>query len=294
MQKDVTSPFRYDYEPEIDISPECDEDEASYYQTLIGVLRWTVELGRIDIATEVSLLASHLALPREGHFEAALRVMSYLRAKHNTRLFLDPSYPRVDLTDYNDGADWSPFYGDLTEAVPDDALEPRGRGVEIRMFVDSDHAGDKVSRRSRMGYFIFVNKALITWMSKREPTIESSVFGAEFVALKHGVEELRGLRYKLRMMGVPLNGPSLISGDNMSVVTNTSKPESTLRKKSNSICYHFVREAVAAGECLVRHISTHDNVADLLTKVLTGKKRRDFVKSILYDIFDYECESVDG
>ena len=95
-------------------------------------------------------------------------------------------------------------------------------------------------------------------------------------------------------MGVPLNGPSLISGDNMSVVTNTSKPETTLRKKSNSICYHFVREAVAAGECLVRHISTHENVADLLTKVLTGKKRRDFVRSILYDIFDYEYESVDG
>ena len=56
------------------------------------------------------------------------------------------------------------------------------------MFVDSDHAGDKVSRRSRMGYFIFIKKAIITWMSKRELTIESSVFGAEFVALKHRVE----------------------------------------------------------------------------------------------------------
>jgi hypothetical protein len=125
-------------------------------------------------------------------------------------------------------------------------------------------------------------------MSKKEPTIESSVLGAEFVALKNGVEEVRGLRYKLRMMGVPLNGPSLIHGDNMPVVTNTSKPESTLKKKSNSICYHFVRESVAAGECLVKHISTHFNVADLLTKVLTGSIRREFVQSILYDIFDYD------
>ena len=100
----MTCPFCHDHEPETDISPECDEDEASYYQTLIGILRWTVELGRIDIATEVSLLASHLALPREENFEVALRVMSYLRAKHNTQLFLDPTYPRVDLTEYNDGA----------------------------------------------------------------------------------------------------------------------------------------------------------------------------------------------
>ena len=87
-------------------------------------------------------------------------------------------------------------------------------------------------------------------MSKREPTIESSVFGAEFVALKHGVEELRGLRYKLRMMDVLLNKLSLISGDNMSIVTNTSKPKSNLKKKCNLLCYHFVREVVAVDECL--------------------------------------------
>ena len=84
----------------------------------------------------------------------------------------------------------------------------------------------------------------------------------------------------------------MLSRDLQSVITNTSKPESTLCKKSNSICYHFVREAVAAGECLVRHISTHCNVADLLTKVLTGKKRREFVQSILYDIFDYDADTM--
>jgi hypothetical protein len=58
--------------------------------------------------------------------------------------------------------------------------------------------------------------ALIIWLSKRQPTIETSVFGAEFVAMKHGIETLRGLRYKLRMMGVPLTGPTFIYGDNKS------------------------------------------------------------------------------
>ena len=57
---------------------------------------------------------------------------------------------------------------------------------------------------------IFVNMALIIWLSKKQLTVESSVFGAEFVALKHGIEELRALRYKMRMMGVPLTGPSYV------------------------------------------------------------------------------------
>ena len=67
--------------------------------------------------------------------------------------------------------------------------------------------------------------------------------------MKQGVEALRGLRYKLRMMGVPIDGPTFVYGDNMSVVHSTSRPESPLKKKSNSICYHFVREAVAMGGC---------------------------------------------
>ena len=74
-------------------------------------------------------------------------------------------------------------------------------------------------------------------------------------------------------------------GDNMSVVTNVSKPESTLRKKSNSICYLAVREAVAMGEALVAHILTKKNLADLFTKVLYGQTRRFLVDRMLWDVF---------
>ena len=76
------------------------------------------------------------------------------------------------------------------------------------MWVDSDHAGDKVTRQSRTGYLIFLNTALINWLSKKQAIIEGSVFGAEFVSIKTGVEALRGIRYNLRMMGVPLTGPT--------------------------------------------------------------------------------------
>ena len=73
-------------------------------------------------------------------------------------------------------------------------------------------------------------------------------------------------------MGIPISGPSYISGDNMSCVHNSSRPESVLRKKSNSIHYHAVHESVAMGESLVGHISSKENIANLLTNILYGEK----------------------
>ncbi|KAL7523055.1 hypothetical protein ACHAWF_000342 [Thalassiosira exigua] len=136
---------------------------------------------------------------------------------------------------------------------------------------------------------VFCNMALIDWLSKRQATVEGSVFGAEFVAMKHEIETVCGIRYKFRIMGVPISGPTFIYGDNMSVINNTSKPESVLKKKSNSICNHVVWESVASGECLMTHIPTLKNFADLLTKVLFGKNNRhELVRGILYDIYDHE------
>ena len=106
--------------------------------------------------------------------------------------------------------------------------------------------------------------------------------------MKHGIiENLCGIRYKLRMMGVPIDGATRIFGDNMSVAINSSKPELTLKKKSNSVCYHAVREAVVMGEALVAHIGTAYNLADLFTNVLYGQTRRFLVGRLLYNVFPY-------
>jgi hypothetical protein len=89
------------------------------------------------------------------------------------------------------------------------------------------------------------------------------------------------------MMGIPCEGPAFIYGDNQSVLANTSIPDSTLKKKSQSIAYHFVREGVARDEWRTAYVNTHDNIADLLTKLLpSSEKRRNFVNMILYHIFD--------
>jgi hypothetical protein len=104
------------------LDPEC----LSFYQHLIGVMRWMVELGRVDIGTKISLLSSHLAYPRAGHLEVALHVMGYLKPKHNTQLVFDPTYPTIDM-DSLSKYDRTEFYGGVKEAIPSDMLESLGK-----------------------------------------------------------------------------------------------------------------------------------------------------------------------
>jgi hypothetical protein len=271
----VSSPFANGYRPEMDITKELSSEDANYFQSQIGVLRWIVEIGRIDIITEVSLLASQMAMPREGHMVQVFRCFAYLKAKHNGCLVFDPSYPDMSGFKFEEGQDWIRSYGKVEEPVPGNAPKPRGTQVVLRLFVDSDHAGEELTRRSRTGFIMYMNSAPTLWHSKRQGTVETSVFGAEFVAMKQGNEASRGLRYKLRMMGIPIDGPTYIFGDNMSVIHNTQRPESVLKKKSIAICYHFMRESVAMGECLTTHIRSEDNPADLCTKIMPGGQKRD-------------------
>jgi hypothetical protein len=113
-----------------------------------------------------------------------------------------------------------------------------------------------------------------------------SSFGSEFVAKKQCCEYLRGLQYKLQMMGIPCDGPAYILGDNQSVLANTTVPDSTLKKKSQSICYHFMRGGAANDEWTTSYVSTHSNESDLLTKLLLlGDKGKGFVRNLLHHIF---------
>ena len=100
--------------------------------------------------------------------------------------------------------------------------------------------------------------------------------------MKNAVELVMALRYKLRMFGVPVDGPTGMFCDNEAVYKNSSTPESVLRKKHHSVAYHKCREAVASGICHIAKEDTETNLADIFTKVLPGPRRE-----FLLDMFTY-------
>mmetsp|Transcript_20457 Transcript_20457/g.31285 ORF Transcript_20457/g.31285 Transcript_20457/m.31285 type:complete len:157 (+) Transcript_20457:1-471(+) len=122
--------------------------------------------------------------------------------------------------------------------------------------------------RSHTGIFIKLNGAPIIWFSKQQNTVESSIFGSKFIALRIATELCQGLCYKLRSFGIPITGPTSIFVDNQSVFKDTTTPESKLKKKHVAICYHKVRECIAAGWVRIGWITSSLNLANLFTKVL--------------------------
>ena len=276
-----STPFRTGYHPTEDTSTEMDAEGTRYFQELIGVLRWAVELGRVDILLEVALLSSHLALPRVGHLQQVYHIFGYLDESPRRRLFFDPAHPKISESRFHN-FDWFDFYKGTEEEIPLDMPEPRGREVGIHCFVDASHASDKVTRRSQTGILIFVNRAPIVFYSKRQNSVETSTFGSEFTAMKQAIELVKALRYKLRMFGIPLEGPASMYCDNEAVYKNVTIPSSVLNKKMHGISYHYCREAVAGGTCRIAKEDTTTNLSDLFTKVMGRIKRESLLDRFMY------------
>ena len=177
-------------------------------------------------------------------------IFAYLKAHSNTEMVFDPTPVALDMNLF-ERQDWSYSpYGceGLSEELPNNMPKPCGPSMTMRVFVDADHAGDLLTRRSRTGFIVFLNGAPIYWSSKKQTSCETSTFGSEFVAMKQATEYIRGLRYKLRMMGITVDEPAFVFGDNQSVLANTTSPGSTLKKKTDAIAYHFVCEGCARDE----------------------------------------------
>jgi hypothetical protein len=162
------------YRPELDVSPELGPVEASYYMSLIGIVWWIVELGRVNICLECSMMPSHMTMPREGHLYQLFQVFAYLKKYHNTEMVFDPSDPIIDESSF-ELKDWtSSDFGHVQgkEELPANMPEPRGQGFVIRAKVDADHASDTITRRSRTGFLAYLNCAPIYWSSKKQNSVE--------------------------------------------------------------------------------------------------------------------------
>ena len=187
---------------------------------------------------------------------------------------------------------WSQLCREAHDMLPPNMPEPRGLEVQVNCFVDADHAGNRITRRSHTGILIFINHSPIVWYSKSQTTVESSTFGAEFVVTRIAVNLVESLRYKLRMFGVPIEGPTNMFVDNSSVVLNATVPSSTLKKKHNSIAYHRIREAIVALIIRIGEVNGKKNLADMFTKPLPAGELTNMIQKILYFLsyFDHEDE----
>jgi hypothetical protein len=231
---------------------------------------------------EVASMATHMCAPREGHLETLYKIFAYLKKHERSTLAFDDREIDIDDRLFQE-VDWSDFYDENEEELPPSMPKPRGRSVKIVIFVDANHGGNVVTRRSQTGILIFVNNAPIQWLSKKQNTVEAATFGSEFNAMRVAVEMNSALRYKLRMFGIPIEGPTSILCDNDSVVKNSSLPHSTLQKKHHSISYHYVREMSARKAIRVAKIPGGSNLADLFTKTtIPTPHRMELVQSILY------------
>ena len=143
LKTTARNPFPTGYKPELDVTPELNDKLGSRFLPRIGILRWAIELGRLDIFVELSQLSRHQALPRRGHLEAIYYIFAYLKKHENgARIVFDPKTPVINERVFDSKADWRDFYGDVTEEMPPNMPEANGKSLVISCFVDANHAGN--------------------------------------------------------------------------------------------------------------------------------------------------------
>lgn len=266
----------------MDDSALLDLEGIRKYQTVIGILQWASVIGRLDITHAVSSLSRFSAAPRQGHLDLVVRVVGYLKKFPNKRSYINPA-PLIMNPDRvkEFKADFSDEYRDSAEEKDLTLPKSYGEQLQTSVFFNSDHAHDLVSRRSISGIIAFVGSTPVVWISRRQGAIASSTYSAEFSAMRAAVEEAQSIRHMLRCLGVPVDSPTKLFGDNLGVIQNAGEPDADLKKKHVAISFHLVREAVAAGIVTPYWIDTNSNFADILTKQIPSVPFLGHVMSLL-------------
>ena len=274
--------------PEIDDSPLLGKEEHRLYQSLIGQLQWMNIIGRIDITQAVSCLNRFCSCPRSRHLDMAIHVFGYIKQFPVRRILVDSRplvfdrfFDKDSIEKYK--PDFLMDYPDAKEELDPHCPKPFGmKELPITIFVDSDHAHDRKTRRSITGLIAFIGSTPVNWFSKRQGAIASSTYQAEFSALRTATEEAIHLRYMLRSMGIPVTSATAVFGDNKAVIDNAMNPHAVNMKKHVAISFHTVRESIAAGVIECFWINGTANIADICTKQTPAKIHNDHSDYIFY------------
>ncbi len=264
--KERSSPLEKGDHPELDSSRELDLEETAICQSLIGALQWVIQIGRFDVSTAVMTLSCFRAAPREGHMDHVKCIHGCLSKMQHAVIRI-----RTEAPDYSaipeQHCDWAhTCCAGAKEEIPSDIPTPRGKPVQITSCFDANLCHDLISGRSVTGILHLFNKTPIDWCSKLQSTVETTTFGSECVAARTCAEHNIDLRLTVRYLGVPIEKPSMMFGDNEMVCMTGSTPQGKLKKRHNALSYHRTREAVAAGITSLHHIPGDTNPSDILSK----------------------------
>ncbi|WVZ54515.1 hypothetical protein U9M48_005301 [Paspalum notatum var. saurae] len=218
--------------------------DVTAYRSLVGALQY-LTFTRPDITYAVQQVCLHMHDPREPHMSAVKRILRYLRGT----------------------ADLGLSIGCSTTS-------------SLTVYTDADSAGCPDTWKSTSGYAVFLGDNLISWSSKRQPTVSRSSAEAEYRAVANGVAEASWLRQLLQELHQPLRSTTLVYCDNVSAVYLSTNPVQHQRTKHIEIDPHFVRERVAAGAVRVLHVPTTSQFADLFTKGLPTAIFQEFHSSM--------------
>ena len=162
--------------------------------------------------------------------------------------------------------DWSNSVYDLDgDDLPSDMPKPLGKPVITTTYVDANLMHCMLTGRASTGIMHLLNGTPADWYSKRQSTVQSATYGLEFVAARIGTDQVVDLKLTLGYMGIKVIR-SVMFGDNQSVVTSSSIPQSKLNKRHVALSYHRVREAISQGVLEFHHIDGKINPADMLSK----------------------------
>ncbi|KAJ9548963.1 hypothetical protein OSB04_021506 [Centaurea solstitialis] len=206
------------------------------YSSAVGSLMYAMICTRPDLAYAISMVSRYMANPGKEHWKAVQWVLRYLSGTRNHCLCFGAS---------RDG---------------------------VQGYVDSDYGGDMDGRRSLSGYVFTMGSCAISWKAVLQPTVALSTTEAEYMAVTEGFKEAIWLKGLFSSLSDDELTVDTVFCDNQSAIFLTKDQVLHERTKHIDMRYHFIREVIAKGDFKVRKISTHDNPADMMTKVLPTAK----------------------
>jgi hypothetical protein len=218
--------------------------DPTHYRSIVGALQYLTST-RPDIAYAVQQVCLYMHDPREPHIGAMKRILRYLQGTLDLGLHLHRTTP-----------------------------------ADLIVYTDADWAGCPDTRKSTSGYAVFLGDNLISWSSKRQPTVSRSSAEAEYRVVANDVAEATWLRQLLQELQHPLRRASVVYCDNVSAIYLSTNPVQHQRTKHIEIDLHFVRERVALGEVRVLHVPTTSQYADVFTKGLPTSVFTEFRSSL--------------